>query len=92
LGLQKFGQVKEVNSAMARKVASTLALGDWAPLCPVAGLFRPKSGGKPLVVSPGHLDSEGLCLMFDVTKKNWGVLITCEFGKYSKSHISKTQS
>jgi len=47
-------QVKEVNSAMARKVASTLALGDWAPLCPVAGLFRPKSGGKPLVVSPGH--------------------------------------
>ena len=25
-------------------------------------------------------------------QKNWGVLITCEFGKYSKSHISKTQS
>ena len=54
--LGPFFQVHEVNSSMARKVASTLALGDWAQLCPVAGLFRPKSGGKPLVVSPGHLD------------------------------------
>ena len=34
------------------------------------------------MVSPGHLDSEGLCLMFDVTKILGSFDITCEFGKY----------
>ena len=47
-------QVGDVNSSMARRIAATLSpSGEWAPLGPVAGLFKPRSG-KPLVVSPGR--------------------------------------
>jgi hypothetical protein len=46
-------QVGDVNSSSAARIAATLQPGAWAPLCPVAGLFKPKGGGKPLVVSPG---------------------------------------
>ncbi|CAL1161550.1 unnamed protein product [Cladocopium goreaui] len=47
-------QVGDVNSSSAARIAATLQPGAWLPLCPVAGLFKPKGGGKPLVVSPGH--------------------------------------
>lgn len=47
-------QVGHVNSSSAARIASGLVPGTWAALCPVAGLFKPKAGGKPLVVSPGH--------------------------------------
>lgn len=46
-------QVGDVNSSSAARIAATLQPGAWAPLCPVAGLFKAKGGGKPLVVSPG---------------------------------------
>jgi len=46
-------KVGEVNSSLARRVSLTLAPGQWASLCEVAALFRPRMG-KPLVVSPGH--------------------------------------
>ncbi|CAK9040748.1 Endonuclease V [Durusdinium trenchii] len=51
-------KVGEVNSSLARRVSLTLAPGQWASLCEVAALFRPRTDpagmGKPLVVSPGH--------------------------------------
>jgi len=47
-------QVGAVNSSVARGIAAGLQPGEWARLCPVAALLKPKGGGKPLVVSPGH--------------------------------------
>eukprot|EP00438_Fugacium_kawagutii_P003737 Skav234641 [mRNA] locus=scaffold1609:280952:290795:+ [translate_table: standard] len=67
-------QVGAVNSSLARRIGATLRPGEWAPLCAVAGLLKPSSGGKPLVVSPGHRItlSSAMRLTVALSRPRWG--------------------